>query len=338
MLFRNARRIAGVLLVAALAACGGDATKPRDTGPVFASVEPVAMSEVALATVGVSATDPQGAAVTLGLAGKPSFASLLDNGDGTGVLSLFPALGDAGNRTVTLTAASTSGTGTLDVSVSVSAEGRAPGALFYEPPSACVTGTETDGTLSLYNRSTESLIVQPIRNVVGADALNQRRVLDPQSTVDVAWTWAPGGPPPEADTLIALTNDPRIPRIVFPLHREADGSPDITAPDAPLLAAPADGAVFTLAYNPQTMAVEAEISVVWSIVDDCSGIDHYRFQIASDPGFTSLLFATDTVDTITLVVAEDGDQGTAYWRVLAVDGQGLTSVASAVRSWTVTGP
>jgi PKD repeat protein len=297
------------------------------------------MSEVETQTVAVSATDPEGAPIVLGISGNPSFADLVDDGDGTGDLLLFPAIGDAGNHTVTLTATSSSGTGTLDVSVAVSAVTRAPGGLFHEPPSACMGGAENGGTLTLFNRSTKPLIIQPVRLVAGADALNQRRVLDPETYVDVAWTWSPGGPYPAADTLIALTNDPQTPRLAFPLRREDPaGFTDVTAPDAPLLAFPADGAVFALAYNPATMADEAEIPVGWSVVDDCSGIDHYRFQIAADPGFTSVLFGADLAGADTTVVAEDGDQGTAYWRVLAVDGKGLTSVPSAVRSWTITGP
>lgn len=339
MVNRSAAALA-VFLAAAAVSCGDDPARPPDTGPVFTELSgPVAMAEVETKTVAVLATDPDGAAITLGLTADPDFASLVDHGDGSGDVTFFAALGDAGQRPVTVTAASSSGTGSLDITVQVSAVTPASGGLFAEPPSACVSGTETGGTLTLYNRSTESLILQPIRPVAGADALNQRRILGPQGVLNVVWTWNPGGPYPAADTLVALTNDPQWPRLVFPLRREDPaGFTDITAPDAPRLAYPEDQAVFILAYNPDTMMDEVEIPVAWSTVDDCSGIDHYRLQIAADAAFTNVLFGADLTDTFTLVVAEDGDQGTAYWRVFAVDGRGLTSAPSAVRSWTVTGP
>jgi hypothetical protein len=337
------RSLAGALavfLTAAAASCGDDPARPPDTGPVFTELSgPVAMAEVETKTVAVLATDPDGAAITLGLTADPDFASLVDHGDGSGDVTFFAALGDAGQRPVTVTAASSSGTGSLDITVQVSAVTRASGGLFAEPPSACVAGAETGDTLTVYNRSTESLILQPIHPVAGADALNQRRILDPQSYVDVAWTWNPGGPYPAADTLVALTNDPQWPRLVFPLRREdPSGFTDITAPDAPHLAYPEDGAVFTLAYDDSSKALVAPIPVGWSRVDDCSGIDHYRLQIAADAAFTNALFAADLIETAAVLEALDGDQGTAYWRVFAVDGRGLTSAPSTVRSWTVTGP
>jgi hypothetical protein len=299
------------------------------------------VNEVAIQAHPVSAVDPAGGAVTLGLTGAPAFATLSDNGDGTGTLVIAPGLGDAGDHVLAVTATGGSGTSTREVSVAVAAVTPVWGGLFYEPPSFCLSGTETGDTLTVYNRSASgSLIIQPVRTVSGADALNARRVLDPEAVLDVPWSWVPGAPYPRTDTLIALTNDPQRPLLVLPLRREDPaGFSDSSAPDAPLLAAPLDGSVFPLVYNPDTGTNEAEIVLVWSAVDDCSGIDHYLLQIAADPGFTNKLLPDVSLPgSVAVLVAEDGDQGAAYWRVFAVDANGFTSAASAARSWIVVGP
>ena len=46
--------------------------------------------------VGVSATDPDGDALTLAASNLPAFAGFVDNGDGTGTLSIAPGFGDTG--------------------------------------------------------------------------------------------------------------------------------------------------------------------------------------------------------------------------------------------------
>jgi hypothetical protein len=86
-------------------------------------------------------------------------------------------------------------------------------------------------------------------------------------------------------------------------------------------------------------SAEARIPVAWSRLEDCSGIARYILEIALDPGFTQVVFRADTLTTAgTEVIAEDGDQGTAYWRVSAVDSAGLTGLPSTPRSWIVRNP
>jgi hypothetical protein len=55
-------------------------------------------------TVRIKATDPDGDTLTLTTSSLPAFASLTDNGDGSGRLILSPDFSDAGSVTVTLTA------------------------------------------------------------------------------------------------------------------------------------------------------------------------------------------------------------------------------------------
>lgn len=74
----------------------------------------LALTEGTTRDVAMNATDPDGAAVTLQVAGLPAWASYADNGDGSGVLHLAPPVG-AGTATITLTATTSNATVTRDV-------------------------------------------------------------------------------------------------------------------------------------------------------------------------------------------------------------------------------
>src|SRR5690606_30463265 len=58
--------------------------------PVISPISNISMSEGEVKTINVSATDPDGDAMTLSLSGLPSFAKFTDKGDGTGSLVLSP--------------------------------------------------------------------------------------------------------------------------------------------------------------------------------------------------------------------------------------------------------
>jgi PKD repeat protein len=92
-----------------------DTNRPVDLAPIA----DLTVGEGASATRNVSATDPDGDAITLS-ASLPAFASLTDNGDGTGSVTASPALGDEGTYPSSVTANSadaTSDTENFDIIV-----------------------------------------------------------------------------------------------------------------------------------------------------------------------------------------------------------------------------
>lgn len=327
-------------LALVLAACSEDpATSPQPDGvPGFTPLGSLSVSEVSLATYGVSATDAEGDSLELSLAGAPGFAGLVDHGDGTGTLTLIPELGDAGNYVFRVGAFDGTSTGFDTVSVNVSAT--PAGALFYEPPSVCRSGDPD--TLLVWNEGNEPLIWQPVSEVEGAGSLLDRLEVPVGTIYGVVLDWSPPGPYPVLDTLEVLTNDPARPRVQIPLRAEDTGFTDILPPDIPLLRTPADGATFVLDAGTQ----EAEIPVDWSDLDDCSGIVLYQIQISTTGSFSppDVSFRIEPASpgenppSQALLVAEAGDVGTAFWRVVAQDGSGFTGLASEVRSWTVLAP
>jgi len=213
---------------------------------------------------------------------------------------------------------------------------QAPGALAYEPPSFCFTGNQEDKTLTLYNLGDETLVWDPESVPAGSAGLQDSVHLDPGFGFQIPWTWTPGpGPYPILDSLVVGTNDPLRSRVVIRVRRDDPaGTPDTVAPDAPILFAPADGDTFTLA--PGQGGNVAPIGFAWSALDDCSGIARYRLEIATSPTFGSTrVFSADTTGTFVPVVAEDGDEGRAYWRVTATDTEGLQGPPSEVRTFLV---
>lgn len=65
----------------------------------------VTIQEGEIVTIIVKAIDPDADLITLSLTDAPTYASLIDNGDGTGVLTLTPDFTDAGNRIFMVVAA-----------------------------------------------------------------------------------------------------------------------------------------------------------------------------------------------------------------------------------------
>jgi len=72
--------------------------------PVLAPVAPITVEAGKTTTVTVSATDAAGDAITLDGSSLPGFVSLHDNGDGTGTLTLSPAVSNIGITTTTIRA------------------------------------------------------------------------------------------------------------------------------------------------------------------------------------------------------------------------------------------
>ncbi len=72
------------------------------SAPVITPMVDQTMAEGTLRTLPLSATDADGDSLRLSASGLPIFATLVDNGDGTGRLQLAPGIGDAGSYSVTV--------------------------------------------------------------------------------------------------------------------------------------------------------------------------------------------------------------------------------------------
>jgi len=328
---RTALRILGALLLAALApACGGNsATRPADPhAPVLTPIEDVVLAENDTRSIPVTATDADGDSLAFSAAGLPAFARLESPSRDGAVLVLEPKLGDAGSYgPVSVKAADRSRADSTSFRITVAAATANPGALFYEPPSFCLADGAGPDTLTVYNLSQAALDWHPVHVPDGSVGLDADRVLSDRAALGLGFTWSPAGPYPAVDSLVALTNDPDRPRVSVPFRYEGPGAPaDILPPDPPLLLYPGDGATFSIGDS---------FVAVWSDLSDCSGIDHYRFEIALTPDFRSPVAKANVTDSFVTVDVQPGDEGKAYWRVYAVDGAHLTGTPSAVRSWTV---
>ena len=73
-------------------------------GPQVAAIANQKMEYDTTLDLPVQALDPQGDPVVLTVAGLPTFATFVDNGNDTGQFQFAPGPGDGGNYTITLTA------------------------------------------------------------------------------------------------------------------------------------------------------------------------------------------------------------------------------------------
>jgi len=203
-----------------------------------------------------------------------------------------------------------------------------PASVLYEPPAFCLGGSDSTRTLTVYNRGPGALEWNPTSVPEGVQGLTPVTI-DSASFLDIEWTWNPPGPYPVLETLVVRTNDPDNAEIRIPFRREDPAtSVDIIPPPAPIPFLPEDGAEF---------AVGDTITLVWSRLDDCSGIRHYRLEVSTTPDFSNLVCCLrDTIPgTVVDLIVDPGDEGTAHWRVYAVDGASLRGLASDPRSWIV---
>ena len=330
--FRLLPLVFGALLLAAVG-CGGEGTpKPPPPGsPILDAIEDIHVTEEEPWERVVTARDPDGDALSFSASGLPSFAAFTDRGDGTGLLRLTPALGDAGTY-AGLRVTVTDGTlaDSVEFSVRVDALPRIQGGLFYEPPGVCATEAGETDSISVYNLAGEPLYWRVLHVPAGLEGVEDLVRVEPRLVSDLVWQWNPPRPWPVDDSLVVATNDLAFPRVVIRFHMEdPSGEPDITPPDPPLLAVPRDGARFVVRDS-------VLIRLAWSELDDCSGIQYYKLDIAATPDFSRILCCRERLTASTAELwAYPADAGVAYWRVSAVDNQGLHGPFSQVRSWTV---
>lgn len=97
-----------------------DGSTTVNNAPVLASLASQTLIVDEVKTVNISATDVDADVLSFAIANAPSYASFVDNGDGTAVLTLAPITGDEGsvNMTVTVSDGDLSASAILNVQVS----------------------------------------------------------------------------------------------------------------------------------------------------------------------------------------------------------------------------
>ncbi|MDW3211999.1 MAG: putative Ig domain-containing protein [Reichenbachiella sp.] len=93
--------------------------------PVLAAIGNAQLDELASITKNISATDADGDAISFTASNLPSFATLTDNGDGTGTIQINPQSGDEGSHNVTISASDGTDADTEDITITVNPEGGA---------------------------------------------------------------------------------------------------------------------------------------------------------------------------------------------------------------------
>ncbi|MEE9351931.1 MAG: DUF1566 domain-containing protein [Thiotrichaceae bacterium] len=91
--------------VIALAPASDDSSTPVNQPPVLSSIADQTVLSTTQETINIAATDPNGnTTLSLALNSAPSFVTLVDNGNGTGVITIQPVSSDVGTYTVNVVA------------------------------------------------------------------------------------------------------------------------------------------------------------------------------------------------------------------------------------------
>lgn len=116
--------------------------------PVIASVEPQTVTIPNSLTIGVSATDADGDAITLSVTNLPSFAVFTDSANGNGSIVVNPEAGNEGNYEVSLTATDINGgivTQVISIAVNAVAINHNPVIALVEPQTVTIPNSLTIG-------------------------------------------------------------------------------------------------------------------------------------------------------------------------------------------------
>ena len=94
---------------------------PVDTPPTISSISDMSLDYTQTRTINVRASDSQNDSITLSLVNAPSFASIVDNGDGSGVITLSPSPSNVGSHNLLVKAVANSESDTEGFRVTVTA-------------------------------------------------------------------------------------------------------------------------------------------------------------------------------------------------------------------------
>jgi len=103
--------------------------------PSISAIPQQSVDEGSTRSVDISATDPDGDAITLSAPGLPSFATFSDGGGGRGTVTLSPGYDDSGTYTIRITASDGTASDSESLAVTVNNVNRAPSASPIRPQS-----------------------------------------------------------------------------------------------------------------------------------------------------------------------------------------------------------
>ena len=101
-------------------------TPPTNIAPVLATIGGQTLLEGETLSVNVSATDADGDALSFTANNLPSFATFVDNGNGTATLTISPIVGDASTNNISITVSDGNATDTETLSVVVNVDDSNP--------------------------------------------------------------------------------------------------------------------------------------------------------------------------------------------------------------------
>lgn len=273
---------------------------PINEGPILASVGDQSVDEGTVADVSISATDPNGDALSLTANGLPLFATIIDNGDGSGVLTIAPNFEDAGVYNISISASDGEITDTESINIIINNVNRAPVAntqniSTQEDESAAIvlTGSDPDGDSISYTIQTlpingvlsgnaPDLTYTPNGNYFGIDSFNYyvNDGLADSSIATVTINILPVNDDPVANDDQAVTQE-NTPLNINVLSNDSDVDGDTLG--------------ITNVTNPTNGAVviNADNSLTYEPVLGFAGNDSFQYTISDGNG---------GIDTATVVV------------------------------------
>lgn len=129
-----------------------DGTSPANNSPVITNVTNQSVEEDGILNVNISATDSDNDTIILTTTNLPSFATFVDNGDGTALFEFKPLNNDAGTYTINVEATDAIDTTTINFVLSVSELSVVVGTAYYCDPingSMANSGTQASPWKSL---------------------------------------------------------------------------------------------------------------------------------------------------------------------------------------------
>lgn len=279
-----------------------------DEPPTIERIADQTLDEGETRTISISASDPNGDAVTLSAIGLPAFATLIDLGGGNGTLELTPGATDAGTYGVTITATAGGGSAHTMFAVVVNDtifDTTPPTVSAIVAPAAPASGWYGQDVTVSFTASDDaggSGVKRILYWTDGAESTNGPRVIDGAS----------------GSVTIVASGETRVwfSAIDNAGNRGADDLVVVKIDRAvPQASAPA--AAFTA--NQTAGSATIPLTVTWSGSDGESGVARYELQQKTNSGSYQSVATSGSATSVTRQVSP----GSVYqFRVRAIDQAG----------------
>ena len=268
------------------------------TAPEFTTIDDPSVAEEATVDVTIFATDANGDPITLSIIAGPSFATLNDQGNGTGTLTLAPEVGDEGEYQLTLRAEDDGGLFVeIAITITVIKGPAAPILGMLEDPSLA-EGSTQDINISAIDPNGDPIILSIIAGPTFASLNDQGN-----GTGTLTLTPQVGDEGTYQLTIRAEDNGGLFDETTI----------NITVIKGP--AAPVLGAI-----DDQNLLEGSAVDIALSATDANGGL--ITLSIASGPSFVSLDDQGNGIGTLT-ISPQAGDEGGYQVTIRAEDNGGL---------------